>query len=671
MTAVSAAHSRAHNLRMSGRIVNVRPKQGYLMDNGGSVVPIRDGLANVITGLGTRSDARMSRAYAATRMGPQYIEEAYAASAMLRKAITIPATDRVRAWRDWQASNEEIESIEAEEARLQLQAKVRQCEVLRGLGGGALFLVGPGDAEKPLRITGKGRLVAVNVISRWHLQGHDWIEDLSSPDYGKPAYWTINSAGAQVRIHPSRVICFRAEPLPSAWRGDWNERFWGAGRVPTLLEPAQNLDEALSTFSAIIKDTMNVDVGISKLMDLLSKPDGEAKLMKRLSLMIQGSSVFNGKLYDLGDSEGKGGEKIDRHQVNWQGIPETIRVFAEALSAASDIPVTKLWGTSAKGLNATGEGDEKNWRQTVETGQALELRPCLAEMDDALITSALGSRPPEIWWKFAPLSVPSEKEDTERFKMWTEAMDKVSLSGAVPEAAFNEAYQTGLVEGGWVPGLEGALERVPEGERFGEFDGDDPSDIQMGQRKEGDQASAGEGGVTRPTRAANDSFRALFTDATPRPLYVRRDLKPESAKALIAWANANGFPSTLEASDMHVTVLYSRAAVDPMKMGETWGSEADGGLIVKAGGPRAIEKFDGGAVVLQFASWNLSSRHADMIRAGASHDYGEYLPHITISHNMPVDFGIENIKPFTGELAFGPEIFEPMAPDWKAKIDEK
>ncbi len=350
---------------MSGRLVNVRPKQGFVLDARGDVVPMRfrDGLSNLVTGLGTRADARTSRAYFANIMTPQQIEEAFEGSAMLRKAVTIPATDRIRAWRDWQADKDQIEALEAEEHKHQLQAKVRQAEILRGLGGGAIILVGPGDTAMPLNVTSKGGLVAVNVVSRWHIQGHDWVEDLSSADYGKPAYWTMSGSQGQTRLHPSRVVCF-------------------------LLEPAQNLDEALATFSAIIKDALTIDVGISKLLDIVATTEGEAQLMRRLSLMIQGSSIFNGKLYDLGSGDGKDAEKIDRHQVTWQGIPDIIRVYAEAFSAASDIPVTRLWGTSAKGLNATGEGDERDWNKMVETGQALETKPCLDEIDAALIPSA-------------------------------------------------------------------------------------------------------------------------------------------------------------------------------------------------------------------------------------------------------------------------------------------
>lgn len=496
---------------MSGRLVNVRPKPGYTMDAGGNIAAMRfrDGLTNVITGLGTRADARTARAYRAQFLSPEQIETAYEGSWSLRKAITIPATDRVRAWRDWQADADQIEALEEEEERLDLQGKALQAEILRGLGGGAMILVGSGDPAMPLNVNSKGGLVAINVVSRWHLQGDEWVDDLSQADYGKPRHWKIAGSSRQTRLHPSRVVCFRAEPLPSIWRASYEDRFWGRGRVPTLIEPAQNLDEALATFSAMIKDAMNLDIGIPELLDLVGTPAGEARLMKRLSLMAQGSSVINAKLYDSGNAEGKGGETVERHQVDWSGIPDVIRVYAEAMSAASGIPVTKFWGTSAKGLNATGEGDETNWNKQVATGQKLETRPCLLQVDAALIPSALGSKPKEVWWKFAALDEPTDKEEADRFKVWVDAADKVQLSNAIPQEAFNKAYQNSLSENGWMPGLDQALAEIPEDERFGikqgAPDGTDPSKIVNGG-KEADPTSAGGGGGSSdaPARRAAD-----------------------------------------------------------------------------------------------------------------------------------------------------------------------
>lgn len=155
----------------------------------------------------------------------------------------------------------------------------------------------------------------------------------------------------------------------------------------------------------------------------------------------------------------------------------------------------------------------------------------------------------------------------------------------------------------------------------------------------------------------------------PRPLYVQRKLL--NADDLIAWAKDNGFTTTLPAGDMHVTVLYSRSMVDPMKMGRDWYEDEKGRIIIRPGGPRMIERLGENAVVLRFVSPSLEYRHRDMIEAGGSHDYPEYQPHCTISYNKPDDLNLETIAPFSGELVFGPEIFESLDLDWKSKIEEK
>lgn len=254
-------------------------------------------------------------------------------------------------------------------------------------------------------------------------------------------------------------------------------------------------------------------------------------------------------------------------------------------------------------------------------------------------------------------------------------MEKVQLSGTIPDEAFAKAYQNGLSENGWMPGLDGALAEIPEAERFGlnpDPDGTDPSAItQSGNGVEGgDPGLAGRGGSgSGPARRAANDAATWLADATPRPLYVQRKLL--NAAELVAWAKEKGFDTTLSASDMHVTVLYSRAPVDPMKMGRDWREDEQGRIIVRPGGPRVLERFNEGAVVLRFASPDLEWRHRDLVEAGGSHDWPEYHPHVTLTYAAPEGMDLDAIEPFQGKLVFGPEIFEGLDLDWKSKVGEE
>lgn len=591
---------------------------------------------------------------------------AYMASGMMKKVISIPAEDRVREWRDWQADADDITKLEDEEKRLDLIAKVQEAENLRGIGGGALVIITKGDHSSELKPNqiGEGGIVAINVVSRWEIKGKEWIKDLASPQYRCPQMWEMDSGnGQQVKIHPSRVICFRGARLPAGAAVDDETLFWGDSRLLRVFTEVQRSDETQAWFAALVRKAKLLRIGIP---DLDSR-DPE-QLNKRIEVIALGESSLNATVFRSSSGADDPGETVTDYQVTWAGIPAMMDAFDQRVAAVSDIPFTRLTGRSPAGMNATGEHDMDNWNKAVVSGQKLETRPCLEKLDPFLIRSA-GVSPAKVTWKFAPLSVPTEKEEADTFNTTMDAVTKLQATGAIPDEAFAKGLQNLMTEREYIPGLDQALAEIPENERFGlnpDDDGTDPSAIQA---EGGDPNLAGGGGSAPARRAAVNDAAAFFVDAAPRPLYVQRKLL--NGAALIAWAKANGFKSTLAADDLHVTVLYSKTAVDPMKMGESWSGDENGNIRVKPGGPRAIERFGENAVVLLFASWELESRHRSMVDAGGSHDFDEYHPHVTISFDVPDAFDLAALKPYAGALEFGPELFEPLNLDWKRKVTEE
>lgn len=171
--------------------------------------------------------------------------------------------------------------------------------------------------------------------------------------------------------------------------------------------------------------------------------------------------------------------------------------------------------------------------------------------------------------------------------------------------------------------------------------------------------------------AVISAFRKLKANATPRPLYVCRKLL--NARELVKWAKAAGFDTTTPAEDMHITLAYSTTPIDWLTVGEAWTNDEDGRLTVQPGGARMIEALGNGeAIVLLFASSELSWRHEDIKRAGASWKWpGEFQPHVTITYSgLPEGLDLKSIEPYRGALEFGPEIFEEIKKDWDDGIVE-
>lgn len=150
----------------------------------------------------------------------------------------------------------------------------------------------------------------------------------------------------------------------------------------------------------------------------------------------------------------------------------------------------------------------------------------------------------------------------------------------------------------------------------------------------------------------------------PKALYVRRDVL--NAKEIIAWAKGQGLETTLPADDMHVTVCFSRKPVDWLAAGRR-GEELsawDGERRIMALGP------EGEAIVLQFRSEVLHRRWAEFLAAGATWDWPEYHPHITLTYNKPEDLPLSSIQVYDGPIRLGPEIFEELEPGWADGIKE-
>lgn len=151
--------------------------------------------------------------------------------------------------------------------------------------------------------------------------------------------------------------------------------------------------------------------------------------------------------------------------------------------------------------------------------------------------------------------------------------------------------------------------------------------------------------------------------ADKKPLYVNRRVL--NAKDIIDWARTQGFASTLKPKDLHVTVVYSKAPVD-------WQAVPDSFDHLRLrGGPRSVAQLgDKGAIVLKFDSAELRQRWEAFRDVGASWDYDDYRPHITLTYNAG-EVDISRVEPYRGVIELGQERFEPLDEGWPDKIEHQ
>jgi len=587
-----------------------------------------DGLTNLVSGMGTSRDKGWQAQYTMPVDDPAQFLAAYKASRMIARAIDLPAEDSCREWREWQAKSSDISKIEAEEQRLDVRGKMFEARRLARLMGGAALVIGTGDKDltKPLipEQIKQGGVKYLTILSRQSITASDTEDDVTLAGYGKPRLWTVNTrhAGPMV-IHPSRlVISHGVAPLADNAGYDVQDG-WGGSVLPGMLDALRRVEEAAANVNSLLYEAK---VDVVKVTDLMANLQSrgqayEAEVLRRLTLAATAKGI-NGML--LLDKL----EEYEQKSASFGGLPDVMDRFMQLSSAAVGIPMTLFFMQSPGGMNATGESDIRNYYDGIKVQQTLHMQPSLSVLDECLIRSALGSRPADLHYTWRPLWQPTAKERAEVGKISAETIQAAIDMGAVSEEAGGSALVNALTESGAFPGLEGYADDFPvEG---------------------GDDLTLGTG--------------EMVTDAAPRTLYVQRRVL--NGAEIIRWAKDQGFKTTLAASDMHVTIAFSRAPVDWMDIGESWQPRVE----VGTGGPRLMEQF-GEARVLLFSSDELRWRHEHIKEAGATWDHPEYQPHITISYD-PDAPKLADIEPYQGPIILGAEIFAEVDDGWAEGIKE-
>ncbi|TQI72920.1 hypothetical protein FHT98_0640 [Bosea sp. AK1] len=452
-----------------------------------------DTLVNLMSGLGTVRDKSAGGMFVLPLLDKSQVDNAYRGDWIARKIIDVPAFDETREWRDWQADKPQIEEIEAEEARLSVQRKVMQVRKLARLYGGAVLFIGTGDADpmqelRPDRI-GAGGLKYLHVFSRHEMIAGELDQDPLSPFYGEPIKYSLAGKAGMVDVHPSRVVRFVGAEIPDrvmAYDG------WGDTVLQAVYDAVMQAGSAAAAIAAMLQEAKVDIVKVPGFMENLATEEYRSKILQRYSLANTGKSITNTLMID-------GEEEWDHKQISFATLPEVLNTYLQIASGAADIPATRLLGQTPGGLQSTGQSDIRNYYDRISAGQNLELRPALSRLDEILIRSALGKRPPAVHYTWAPLWQMTEVEKSEVALKKAQAVKAIADTGLIPDPAFARGVQNMFVEDGTFPGLDAALE---------EF-GDEPED----KDEEAARLNAEEQGGTR---TGDRPFHDAFDPAQPR-----------------------------------------------------------------------------------------------------------------------------------------------------------
>jgi hypothetical protein len=469
----------------------------------------------------------------------------------------------------------------------------------------------------------------------------EWDNDETSPRFGRPTMYTLQTAGPvisgqrqvvrkSIRVHWSRVVHITEFPE--------EDDIYGLPRLLPIFNHLIDLEKIMGAGSEVywlnarggmaLSADKDANITDEALADMRSQVDQFEHQLRR-TLALQGVTA-------------------QMLQATVQDPSMMTDKLLDVIAGSVGIPKRILLGTERGELSS--DQDENNWAQRIEERRKNFAIPYILQQVVARLIETGNLKPNGEWhvdWPGEALS--PDKAANVGLTRSNTLRNYVTSPGAeliVPPGEFRKVFL------GLDP--ESKFEEVEELEPLPDEDVPD-EDVPDESEEPVSLTSA----QLHTLKARGGSF--------VKPLYIRRNVV--NAEDIVEWAKEQGFSSIIREDELHVTVCYSRTPIDWFKLNNSWNEDENGQLTIKAGGPRSVEEFGEGAIVLRFASPDLTYRHEEVVRLGGSHDYGaSYAPHITITYNRD-DLDLEDVVPYRGKIILGPEIFEEIKKAETHEID--
>lgn len=434
----------------------------------GALKRLSDGLVNVVANLGTARDKASHTGYVIDQLSAVDLLSMYRSSWLAGAVVDYPAEDATRKWRLWRAESDQITRIEAIEKTLGLKPSVQQALICARLYGGSAIYINTGAPDPSLPLSESEEVRSLVVLARHELTADQVSRDIRSEYFGKPEYYQISSGASAVKIHASRFAVFQGNLIPGASLTAIDPA-WGDSVLQKTLDSLKQMDATMANVASLVFEA-KVDVFKFEGFAQMLSEGADDLLIRRLNTQATMKGINGAVALDSKDS-------YEHKSASFSGLPEVMLKFMEAVSGASKIPVTRLYGRSAAGLSGTGDGDERVYYDRAADIQTQDIGPAIALLDELVIRQALGSRPPEIYYEWAPLRQMTETERADNFSKTASAARAIAgtaVGPIIPLDALSDALVNELTEQGVLPGLDQAIKQYGTlAEQDGFVGGDD------------------------------------------------------------------------------------------------------------------------------------------------------------------------------------------------------
>lgn len=405
-------------------------------------VTTMDAFSNPIARLGYGTqDLLQATQYPLTRMTQDYqlLTSLYRDNWIVQNIISTIPDDMVRKWYTLRSNvaPEYADALQRLERRTHLRRSILEGMYWGRLYGGAAGIImvrGQDDLSRPLDqgLVLPGCFLGLMILDRWSgiYPEMEQVTDPSDPDFGLPEYYTIRDEGSGTlisRVHHSRVLRFSGRELP--YYEKVAETYWGESELEAIYNELVKRDNVSSNIAAL---TFRANVNYLEtdgLDQMLATSNVEAQ--RRFWNILQAQSAIES---NFGTRLVNKGDVMHNTQYTFTGLAEVYDRVMMDVAGAARTPVTKLFGRSPAGMNATGESDMNNYYDYIDGLRENQLRPIFERLLPIMALSAWGTVPDDLDIDFPPLQTPNSSEVAEIADKKTQAVLSVYQSDLVDAA---------------------------------------------------------------------------------------------------------------------------------------------------------------------------------------------------------------------------------------------
>jgi uncharacterized protein len=274
----------------------------------------------------------------------------------------------------------------------------------------------------------------LEVFDKFQLQGEQRVREVDSPEFDRPQVWHVTgSRRPGLRFHHSRLIRFPGAPRATDLGASEQDRDWGDSVLQCLWEDVVRYGVFWQSVGHLMQlasiGVLSID-GLISMLATKNRADAEA----RIDLLNETMGLTRLMLLDA-----KHNESYHREAVAFTDMPALLQEVQLATAGAFKMPVTKLFGRSPAGMNATGESDTRNWYDEVAVYRKDYVVPRL----QTLLDTTEGKH---IELEFPPLWQPTEKEQAEVRNLEIQGTERLWAMGTVSDAEIRAA----MIDDKWV-----------------------------------------------------------------------------------------------------------------------------------------------------------------------------------------------------------------------------